>query len=305
MEMEKRDIFRHVTLFVSAIFLMILCSYLLFSSSFDNLEERYTMHNTHMLIDEIEDDEVRVLSSSASNLALYAQYEVQGPEFDKFEYRLLNDQLLKNHDVESLLIYNTSTKSLLFDYTVDGALSSSDLEDYLVSNPTIFSKCIETSSLSGLIFLPERTLLVAMEYFTPAEEAGEDGLVIVVSRTIDFNELEIAQDRSISFILEDLGSFSEEDRKAPGYTTGDISISTFENGNPAGAVLLYDMMGNPVKLLKVGTTLQTSSLGLKIALYIGLALLIVSSIELLFHIFPYIFSKEHELYRVQSPGKGT
>ncbi|WP_407283223.1 ATP-binding protein [Methanolobus sp. WCC1] len=285
MQIEKKDIYLHSFLFIVGIMIIVVFSYFLISSNFYDLEEGYSLHNTHMFVHGIEADEVKTLSYSASNLVLCAQHEVRGKDLGNFDDKLSDDEFLINRDIESIIIYNPFKESPLFEHTINGVAPSNDLKAYLSSNPEAFSECMNNFTLSGLVFLPERTLLVAMEYFVPAEGTVEDGLVVVVSRTIDINELEIAQDRSIYFVLEDVGSFSEADKKAPGYKTNDISLSNFENGDPAGAVLLYDIMGHPEKLLKVGTTSHTSSIGLKMAMSIGIALLVVTSIELFFHIY--------------------
>jgi PAS domain S-box-containing protein len=285
MEMEKRDLFLHIILFVSAVFLMIIFSYLLFSSSFDTLEERYAIHNTHMLVDEIEDDEVNVISSSASNLALYAQYEIMGPFYDKLEEKLSDDELLMSHDVESLLVYNTSTTSLVFKHTIDGSPSSAGLESYFVSNPEAFSRCMDTGSLSGLVFLPERTLVVAMECFGRVGETNGSEMVIVVSRTIDLNEIAITQDGTISLSLEEIKSPFEMNEEVPGKIAGDVSVGKFEEGTPAGMIPLYDIMGRPAKLLKVGTMGHTAAEGIQLLSLLAFTLLAISSIELYIHIY--------------------
>ncbi|ETA68151.1 PAS domain S-box [Methanolobus tindarius DSM 2278] len=285
MEIEKKDIYLHSSLFIIGIILVVIFSYFLISSNFYDLEKGYSLHNTHMFVHGIEEDEVKTLSSSVSNIVICARHGVRGTDLGNFDDKLSDDEFLINHDIESIIIYNPHNESPLFEHTINGVAPSNDLKAYLSSNPKAFSECMNNFTLSGLVFLPERTLLVAMEYFVPAEGTVEDGLVVVVSRTIDINELEIAQDRSIYFVLEDVGSFSEADKKAPGYKTNDISLSNFENGDPAGAVLLYDIMGHPEKMLKVGTTSHTSSIGLKMAMSIGIALLVVTSIELFFHIY--------------------
>ncbi|MEZ5335683.1 MAG: ATP-binding protein [Methanolobus sp.] len=265
--------------------IVVIFSYFLFSANFSDLEEQYAIHNTQMFIHGIEKDEMKSLSSSASNLVLCAHHDVRGNDLGAFGEKISDDEFLISRDVESLLIYNSFNESLIFEHTISGVISPADLEDYLASNPDVFSECMNNYSLSGLVFLPERNLIVSMGYFTPEEGTGGDALVIVVSRTIILDELDIIQERDISVVLEDVGPLSEVAGKAPGHLTGDISLTTFENGDPAGAALLYDLMGNPAKLLKVGTTSQTSSIGLKMALYLGLALFIVSSIELFFHIY--------------------
>jgi hypothetical protein len=284
MEMEKKDIFQHSSLFMFAVFLMILFSYIIFSFSFHNLEERYAVHNTHMLVDEIEDDQVRVISSSASYMALYAQYEIEDQDFGKVEERLSDDNFLMNHDVESLLIYNPSTNSLRFDHTISDVPPSSDLETYLASNPEAFSKSMEKGSLSGLVFFPERTLVVALESFTTGNGTYENDYLIVVSRTIDLKELGITQDGTISVVLEDIAPPFKLNEEVTGQIAGDTSIGNFEGGKPAGIVPLFDILGNPVKILKVGTMGQTASEGLQMITLLALGFIVVSSIELAIHI---------------------
>jgi PAS domain S-box-containing protein len=285
MEMEKRDLVLHIILFVSSVLLMILFSYLIFSSSFHNIEERYAMHNTHMVIDEIEDDQVQVLRSSASNLALYAQYEIQGPDFNEFEDTLYNNELLVNHNVESLLIYNTTSKSPLFEYTIDEVPSPTDLETYLVSHPEVFSKCMDTGSISGLVFLPERTLVVAMKCFSSGSGTNGTSMVMVVCHTIDLNKLGITQDGTISIALEDIDPHFEMNGEVPGNIAGEASVGSFEEGSPAGMITLYDIMGHPVKMLKVGTMGQTEAEGIQLISLLAFSLLAISSIELYIHIY--------------------
>ncbi|SFM70208.1 sensor histidine kinase [Methanolobus profundi] len=284
MEMEKKDIFLHSILFVITVFLMIIFSYLLFSSSLHGIEEEYAIHNTHMLIDEIEDDEIRVVSSSASNLALYAQYESEDRNSNDLYRVLSDDQLLRSHSIESILIYNLSTASLIFEHTITGYPSSDDIESYIISNPEVFSKCITEGSLSGLVFLPERTVVVAMECFSSGSGENESISVIVVSHMIDLNEIGDASDDKMPMVLEDIGygytAIDDVDRIA-----GNASPSSFEEGLPAGVVPLYDIMGNPVKLMKVGTMGQTTSEGLRMLLYLAVIIVFLSSIELFIHIF--------------------
>ncbi|WP_340820086.1 ATP-binding protein [Methanolobus sp. WCC4] len=239
------------------------------------------MHNTHMLIDEIEDDEIRVVSSSASNLALYAQYESMYTNTSKLYHLLSDDGLLRAHGIESLLIYDPSTASPVFEHTISGYPPSDDIEGYIVSNPDIFSKCITEGSLSGLVFIPERTVVVAMECFSSGNGSAS---VIVVSHMIDLNSTGDVSDGHISVVMEDIEHGYAVSGSA-NLIAGNTSLSSFEAGLPAGVVPLYDIMGDPVKLLKVGTKGQTTAEGLEMVFYLAVIIVFLGSVELYLHIY--------------------
>ncbi|WP_292467839.1 ATP-binding protein [Methanolobus sp.] len=289
MDMEKKGILLHGSTFIAITLLMLFSGSIIFSSSFTNLEEQYAIHNTNMLTDTIHND-ISSLSSSALYLTLYAQLDnIDLNSRVGYDQILRNETLLKNHDIDHLLIYAPSNELLFINAGVsEGGNDSSsfdELEAYIASHPEILSKCQKAGSLSGLIFLPDRAMVVAMNSLASGNESEQDISVIVVSRMLDLKGTGTMLEGSrFSVLLENVNTPDVSDSPVTGQFAGNVFLSSFDNGDPAGSVQLYDIMGDPGKLLKVSTIGQNSTEMLRMMFRLAFALLILGAVGFITHI---------------------
>ncbi|WP_406670605.1 hypothetical protein V7O67_01280 [Methanolobus sp. ZRKC4] len=214
------------------IVLMLLSSYIIFSSSFTELEEQYALHNTHMLTDTIQDD-MSSLSSSASYMALYAEFDNMDTDSGKGYDKIFQDEeLLNNHDIDNLLIYDPSSELLLFNSEAfdegNDVTSVNGIKAYIASHPEILPRCQEEVCLSGLIFLPDRTLVVAMNSFASGGISEQDTSIVVASRLLDLKGMSAMQEGSgFAVHLENASIYpNDKEESMTGQFAGNVFLSS-------------------------------------------------------------------------------
>lgn len=109
-EFAKKDGILHSAAFFLTIILMLLASYVIFSSSFVEFEKEKTLDNTHLALHTINDD-LAFLSSSASYMASYAEsVSMDANGIDIYNRIIKHLETDSVHDIDGVLIYDISSQ---------------------------------------------------------------------------------------------------------------------------------------------------------------------------------------------------